>query len=102
MPVMLGNLDVSNIEKRLGIALKENDRERKRGSGVGLVNVHNRIKLRFGQQYGLIIESHPDEGMLVRIHIPFVPFTEETQKLLDEGKLPKDFLKEGEQKNEQK
>ena len=82
--------------------LKENDRERKRGSGVGLVNVHNRIKLRFGQQYGLIIESHPDEGMLVRIHIPFVPFTEETQKLLDEGKLPKDFLKEGEQKNEQK
>ena len=27
MPIMLGNLDVSNIEKRLGITLKENDRE---------------------------------------------------------------------------
>lgn len=82
--------------------LTENTRERKRGSGVGLVNVHNRIKLRFGEQYGLIIESHPDEGMIVRIHIPFVPFTQETQKLLDEGKLPKDFLKEGDAENEQK
>ena len=27
MLIMLGNLDVSNIEKRLGITLKENDRE---------------------------------------------------------------------------
>ena len=27
MPIMLGNRDVSNIEKRLGITLKENDRE---------------------------------------------------------------------------
>lgn len=77
--------------------LKENDRERKRGSGVGLLNVHNRIKLRFGEQYGLIIVSCPDEGMLVRIHIPFVPFTQETQRMLDEGKLPVDFGRKGEQ-----
>lgn len=33
MSIMLGNLDVSNIEKRLGIALKENDRETLIGSG---------------------------------------------------------------------
>lgn len=72
--------------------LTENDRERKRGSGVGLQNVHNRIRLRFGEQYGLIIESFPDEGMTVRIHIPFIPFTEETQRCLDEGRLPQDCM----------
>lgn len=77
-------------------------RERKRGSGVGLINVHNRIKLRFGEQYGLIIESFPDEGMTVKIHIPFIPFTEETQKLLDEGKLPDEAREKGGQENEQK
>jgi two-component system sensor histidine kinase YesM len=71
--------------------LTENDRERKRGSGVGLINVHNRIRLRFGEEYGLRIQSFPDEGMLVQIHIPFIPFSERTRKLLDEGKLPKDF-----------
>lgn len=75
--------------------LKENGRERKRGSGVGLLNVHNRIRLRFGEQYGLIIESFPDEGMTVRIHIPFIPFTPETEKLLEDGKLPGNFKAEG-------
>lgn len=82
--------------------LKENNRERKRGSGVGLINVHNRIQLCFGEQYGLLIESFPDEGMTVRIHIPFVPFTEETQRMLDEGKLPDNFQSRGGQENEKK
>lgn len=68
--------------------LFESGRERKRGSGVGLINVHSRIKLRFGAQYGLIIEAHPDEGMMVRIHLPFIPYTEESQRLLEEGKHP--------------
>jgi two-component system sensor histidine kinase YesM len=78
--------------------LKENDRVRKRGSGVGILNVHNRIKLRFGDEYGLIIESFPDEGMTVKIHIPFIPFTEETQKILEDGKLPEGMKNEGGQR----
>ena len=55
------------------------DRERKplRGSGVGLVNVHSRIRLRFGEPYGLEIEAHPDEGMTVRIHIPYLRYEDE-------------------------
>ena len=44
------------------------------------------MKLRFGEEYGLIIHSCPDEGMLVQIHIPYVPYTSETQKLLESGK----------------
>ena len=68
--------------------LTEGERVRSRGSGVGLLNVHNRIRLRFGEQYGLQIESFPDEGMTVRIHIPYIPYTEETCRQLEEGKLP--------------
>lgn len=44
--------------------------ERKRGSGIGLRNVDQRIKLYFGEAYGLHIESEPDEGTKVSIHLP--------------------------------
>ncbi len=43
---------------------------RQKGSGIGLKNVNQRIQLYFGAQYGLEIESEPDEGTTVRIHIP--------------------------------
>lgn len=75
-------------EEEAAQLLIESGRERKRGSGVGLINVHSRIRLRFGTEYGLIIESHPDEGMLVKIHLPYIPYTEENQRLLEEGKYP--------------
>ncbi len=42
----------------------------KRGSGIGVRNVNERIKLYFGTEYGLVIESEPDEGTIVRIHLP--------------------------------
>ena len=78
-------------EEEAAKLLVEGQRERKRGSGVGLINVHSRIALRFGAAYGLQIESHPDEGMLVKIHLPYIPYTEENQKLLEKGKLPKNM-----------
>ena len=73
-------------EEEAARLLTEKPRERKRGSGVGLINVDSRIRLRVGKEYGLIIESHPDEGMKVTIHIPAIPYTEENQQLLEEGK----------------
>lgn len=66
--------------------LKENNRVRKRGSGVGLINVHNRLKLRFGENYGLEIESEPDEGTTVRIHLPSIPYSIETAEELESSK----------------
>lgn len=66
--------------------LTEENRERKRGSGVGLINVHSRIRLRFGAQYGLKIESCPDEGTKVTVHIPAILCSAENQKQLEEGK----------------
>jgi len=79
--------------------LTENNRVRKKGSGVGIINVHNRIQLRFGKSYGLEIESQPDEGTVVRIHLPYMEYSRETVELLESGKLKQ--LK-GERKDDEK
>lgn len=50
--------------------LSNPSRTRKRGSGIGMFNVHQRIKLYFGNEYGLEVESELDEGTIVRIHLP--------------------------------
>ncbi len=42
----------------------------KQGKGVGLTNVHERIRLYFGKTYGLSIESEPDEGTTVTVTFP--------------------------------
>lgn len=73
-------------EEEAAELLNGKERPHKHGSGVGLVNVHSRLKLRFGEKYGLIIHSCPDEGMMIQIHIPYIPYTAETQKLLESGK----------------
>ena len=66
--------------ERLSSLLTEETRERSRGSGIGLRNVHQRIQLYFGSSYGLEIESEPDEGTLVRIRLPLCEDTVEKIK----------------------
>lgn len=41
-----------------------------KGSGIGFRNVHQRIQLTFGPDYGLTILSEPDNGTTVRIRLP--------------------------------
>ena len=72
------------------------ERESRHGSGVGLINVHKRIMLRFGAQYGLRVESEPDEGTTVTIHLPAVPYTEKNRRALEHGTW------NGEARNEEK
>ena len=48
----------------------------RRGSGIGVRNVHERIRIYFGEGYGLSIASEPDEGTEVTIRMPAVPFDE--------------------------
>lgn len=50
--------------------LTDGNYERKRGSGIGLKNVDQRIKLYFGNDYGLRIKSEPDVGTKITIHLP--------------------------------
>lgn len=63
-------------EETVNLLLTDNNRVHKKGSGVGLINVHKRIMLRFGEQYGLVIHSEPDEGTVVRIHLPYILYTD--------------------------
>lgn len=74
-------------EEETRLVLTDSDRVHKHGSGVGLVNVNRRIQIYFGSEYGLFIESEPDEGTKVLIRIPAVPYTEEDTKRLEEGKI---------------
>lgn len=52
----------------------------KRGSGIGVKNVNERIRLYFGEGYGLVILSEPDEGTVIRIHLPAKPYSEAMEK----------------------
>lgn len=55
----------------------------KRGSGIGVRNVNERVHLYFGESYGVRIQSEPDEGTDVIIHLPAIPYSEILKK---EGK----------------
>ena len=52
----------------------------RRGSGRGVRNVTERIKLYFGDMYGLTIDSEPDEGTRIYIRLPAVSYDELAQK----------------------
>ena len=42
------------------------------GSGVGVKNVHERIQLRYGTEFGLEIESEIEEGTTIKIWLPLI------------------------------
>ena len=70
-------------EEVLENILTDNSKVPKHGSGVGVINVHSRIRLMFGEEYGLSIESEPDEGTRVTIRIPAIPYTPENAEALE-------------------
>ena len=57
-----------------------------KGSGIGFRNVHQRLQLYFGSDYGLTIISEPDNGTVVRICIPALD-SDAAQKYRKEGDL---------------
>lgn len=77
-----GDLYIDIIDNGLGMPEEVADKlliskisnQNKKGSGIGLRNVHERIKLYFGERYGLEIYSEPDEGTTIRIHMPCIEF----------------------------
>ena len=60
------------MRPEVAASLLDEDRPQVRtsGSGIGVRNVHQRIRLTFGTAYGLTILSEPDEGTTVRIRLP--------------------------------
>ena len=47
-------------------------KERSDHAGIGIKNVNDRLKIYFGENYGITIESEPDEGTTVTIRMPQV------------------------------
>ncbi len=35
-----------------------------------MVNLNERVKSQFGEEYGVMIENNPGEGVLLKIYIP--------------------------------
>ena len=74
-------------QEEVSLLLTDSNRIPKHGSGVGLINIHNRLQILFGKNYGILVESEPDEGTKVSIKIPAILYTEENRKILEKGYL---------------
>ena len=75
-------------EEEIELLLTNTNRVHKKGSGVGLINVNNRIKILFGDEYGLHIESELDEGTTVTITIPAIIYSEDNRQRFEERRMP--------------
>ena len=59
--------------EEINSALEENQINRiEKGDSIGILNVNARIKMAFGDSYGLHYESAENEGTCVTIRIPIV------------------------------
>ncbi len=63
-----------------GLLTGETRSASKKGSGIGVKNVNERMRLYFGEDYGLEIFSEPDEGTAIQICLPAVPYEELSEK----------------------
>ena len=73
---MIARAQVENtLRPLLGTALTsalDAQMEGARRTGVALVNVDNRIRLLFGEEYGLHVYSMPGMGTTVEIRLPII------------------------------
>ena len=82
----LGMPEEKVAELLSGDSAQREENSSRHGNGVGLYNVHTRIQLRFGKEYGLVIRSEPDEGTCVTVHLPAIPYSQDIERILD-GKI---------------
>lgn len=67
-----GQVKVMNEQLRALRLEEENNGETGIKGGIAVKNVNNRIKLLFGEEYGIYIYSQPDVGTDVEITLPVV------------------------------
>ena len=63
---------IGMTEEQCSQFLKQEGRDRQGLGGIGIKNVNDRIKIYFGEKYGISIESELDEGTCVTIRMPKV------------------------------
>ncbi|OOM82461.1 sensor histidine kinase YpdA [Clostridium puniceum] len=61
---------LEKINKKLVLSEENN------GKSIGMINVNQRIKIRYGKQYGLNIESEFGKGTTVTLSLPIIDKTE--------------------------
>lgn len=54
--------------------------------GIGLVNVNQRIRLFYGEDYGIKVKSKAGKGSTVEIVLPLRDYSENMKKDMEEGK----------------
>jgi two-component system sensor histidine kinase YesM len=67
-------LEVLNGETEQGTAPEKPNRS----TSIGVANVRDRIRLRFGPPYTLTLRSRPGQGTLAELYLPYRPEDEET------------------------
>ncbi|MDO4617368.1 MAG: sensor histidine kinase [Lachnospiraceae bacterium] len=70
-------------EEEAELVLTDTKRVQKKGSGIGLINIHHRMQILFGKEYGVRTDTGKEEGMKVSVIFPAVPFTEENRRRLE-------------------
>lgn len=75
--IVVSDNGLGMTKERIDQLLKGEIQSSKRGSGIGVSNVNERIKLYFGEPYGIQIESEPDEGTKMIVHLPKVFYKKE-------------------------
>lgn len=63
---------VDKINREIEINSLESDRNEQSDMGIGIINVNARIKLFYGDKYGLNLISEPSKGTTVNIKLPAI------------------------------
>lgn len=82
--LFLGDVLLQVMDDGIGMSQEEQkniltNKKNKKMGGVGVRNVNERIKLYYGQQYGLEFISEKGVGTVVDIWFPAVPYEEDSQ-----------------------
>lgn len=71
---------LAGLQTKLSLAYPEPAPDGEPAKSIGLSNIHNRLRLLFGESYGITIESRLGEGTNVTIKIPAVNINAHHQK----------------------
>ena len=67
---MIGDNGVG-MEKEQSSSLLLETARKEASRHIGLKNIHQRIRLYYGKDYGLTLRSEPNRGTTVIIHLPY-------------------------------
>jgi two-component system sensor histidine kinase YesM len=65
-------MTLQNLKERLKMITKQPNHGVKASESLGLTNVHSRLVLYYGQNYGVDIHSFPNQGTVISVRIPFI------------------------------